>query len=293
MKVTVSAPAKINLMLDILGKREDGYHELWMIMQSIDIADEITVATAKGSSIKITCSVSELPTDEHNIAHKAALAFFAGANLPVHGIEIHIEKKIPFAAGLAGGSADGAAVLLALNYLFGAGLSMEELCSIGLSVGADVPFCLMGGTRIAQETGGKLTQLPPMPDCTIVLGKPEQGVSTALAYIQYDHYPHECRHPDQNGMVKCIEEGDLDGMGRLVNNVFEQFIDVPDRVSIKTVMRRNQALGVCMSGSGPTVFGLFRDTTDAEKCAQELGGLLPDVFVCRPLSHGCQLVQKQ
>lgn len=289
MKITVKAAAKINLMLDILEKLPNGYHSLWMIMQSVGVYDRVTVEKKTSGEITISCSEEDIPTDERNIAYKAAEKFFDFCGEEDRNIHINIEKKIPHAAGLAGGSADGAAVITALNSLYEKNLPVKKLCQIGVKVGADVPFCIQGGTMLAQDIGQVLSQLPDIPSCFFVLAKPQQGVSTAEAYAAVDSI--SLRHPDAHTMFRSVVDGDLEGIAKSLGNVFEQAVDVHERVPIKEIMRKNGAIGCCMSGSGPTVFGMFRNRGCAVKCAQELSEKIKGltVNVCAPAEYGCEI----
>lgn len=286
MKITAYAPAKINLFLDIIGKLDNGYHSLFMVMQSVSLEDIVTVEETTQTGIFLTCSDERLPTNEKNIAYKAAKKFFDSIKKEPN-VKIHIEKKIPFEAGLAGGSADAAAVIVALNEICKAGLSKRELCEIGLSVGSDVPFCIVGGTQLSQNTGGVLSELKPLKECFIVLAKPEKGVSTAEAYAAADStYLYR---PDSMRMLDACEKGDFDGMCNYAGNVFEQVIEVAERVEIKEKMRTCGARLYQMSGSGPTVFGLFDDEESAGKCAEMLKEICPDVYVTKPVDRGILL----
>ncbi len=285
MKITVYAPAKINLFLDIIGRLDNGYHSLFMIMQSIGLSDKITLEESESNGIFLACSDSRLPGDEKNIAYKAAVAFYEKTGLEPK-IKISIEKRIPFAAGLAGGSADAAAVIVGLNEIYKTNLSQRELCKIGLSVGSDVPFCIVGGTCLSQNTGGVLSPLEPLKDCFIVLAKPEAGVSTAEAYAAADNtYLYR---PDSMRMLDACEKGDFEGICRYAGNVFEQVIEVADRVEFKRIMRKHGCSLCQMSGSGPTVFALFENKENAENCAEELKKICPNVFVTKPVSHGSE-----
>ncbi|MGN1203235.1 MAG: 4-(cytidine 5'-diphospho)-2-C-methyl-D-erythritol kinase, partial [Eubacterium sp.] len=286
----VKAYAKINLLLDIVATRTDGYHDLFMIMQSIGLYDTVTVTRTKSKKITITCNIDDIPLDEKNIAYKAASAFFSSTKIKNSGINIDIFKRIPHAAGLAGGSADGAGVLVALNELTGAGLSEDELCDIGVKIGADVPFCIKGGTLLAQGIGDVLNKVKPLKKCYILIAKPDVGVNTGYAYSQFD----ECgkvHTPDKLGMLCAMQNRDLADIASRMENVFEQFIDVANKVEIKSIMRDNGALGVCMSGSGPTVFGIFDDKEKAEKSAAELKKFAKDIAVTTPVSKGCRIVK--
>lgn len=282
----VKAAAKINLMLDIVNKRPDGYHDLFMIMQSVDLFDDVTVELTESKKIVLTCNVKDIPVDQRNIAYKAALAFFNATKIKDCGVKIHVEKCIPFAAGLAGGSADGAAVIVALNELLKTNLTEKELCKIGVTVGADVPFCIVGGTLLAQGIGDVLSDLKPLPECYIVLAKPEYGVDTAKAYSHYDKCDW-CYKPDKLAMLTAVMDEDLNKISTFLSNSFEQFVEVPDRVHIKSVMTECGALGSCMSGSGPTVFGIFDSKERAKTCKKALSEFVKDVFVCRPAKKGC------
>lgn len=289
MKIRVKAYAKINLLLDICAKRNDGYHDLLMIMQSVGIYDTVTVERIKGRETEISCNIDSIPLDERNIAYKAAQAFFSAAKIrkPSRGIHIDIIKRIPHAAGLAGGSADGAAVLVALNQLYQTDLSEEALCRIGASIGADVPFCITGGTLLAQGIGEVLSKVKPLKRCYIVLAKPEFGVNTGKAFSQFDSFG-KTHTPDCLGMLCAVQRRDLAEIGARLENVFEQFIEVPDRVYMKEIMRQNGALGACMSGSGPTVYGIFDRKESAQKAAQELQPFAKDICVCLPVNKGCR-----
>lgn len=284
--IKVIAPAKINLFLDILGQLENGFHSLFMVMQSVDLCDEITVDKGNGG-IALTCSDARLPQDGRNIAYKAAAAFFEATKIEPNAV-ITIEKKIPFEAGLAGGSADAAAVIVGLDCLYGTNLSVKAMCDIGLTVGSDVPFCIKGGTCIAQNRGEVLSEVKPLRDCFIVLAKPEKGVSTAAAFAAADN--SYIYHPDSIRMLDACSNGDFDGICKYAGNVFEQVIEVVERVGIKEVMRNHGSVLYQMSGSGPTVFGIFNNIQDAENCADELKKEYKDVFVTRPVGHGAKVI---
>jgi 4-diphosphocytidyl-2-C-methyl-D-erythritol kinase len=254
-----------------------------MVMQSIGLCDEITLEKNGLGEIFLTCSESRLPADKRNIAYKAAVAFFEATNIETD-VTIGLKKRIPFEAGLAGGSADAAAVIVGLNELYCTGLSEFELCEIGLRVGSDVPFCIAGGTCLSQNTGGVLSRLKPLADCYIVLAKPEAGVSTAEAYAAADNA--RIYRPDSMRMLDACEKGDFEGICKYAGNVFEQVIEVADRVEFKRIMRKHGCSLCQRSGSGPTVFALFDSEEDANNCANELKELCPNVFVTAPVSHG-------
>lgn len=286
----IKAYAKVNLMLDILGKLPNGYHNLWMIMQSVSLHDTITVTKNDSKKITLTCSKEGIPTDEKNIAHKAARAFFETTGIENCGIHIDIEKCIPSEAGLAGGSADGAAVIKALNELFNTKLAERELCRIGKKVGADVPFCIVGGTCLAQNIGEVLSPLEDIPQCYFVLAKPKMGVSTKEAYDSFDNAQY-IKKPHKDEMLIAAASGNFDEMCRLAANVFEQVIEVPERVDIKKIMRESGAKLSLMSGSGPTVYGIFEDEKDAKVCAEKLQSITKDVFLATPVLQGTEIIE--
>ena len=264
--IKVTAPAKINLFLDILGRLDNGFHSLFMVMQSVDLCDEITVSKGNGG-IALTCSDSRLPQDERNIAYKAAAAFFKATDIEPDAV-ITVEKKIPFEAGLAGGSADAAGVIVALDKLYGTALKEKDIIAIGSKVGADVPFCALGGTMLAQYTGTVLSHLPDLSEKYIIIVKPDQDVSTGKAYAAFDT-AERVRHLDTKGMLLACIRGDWKTISEKIGNVFEQFIEVTDRTVIKGIMRKHNCLCCCMSGSGPSIFGVFEDKNEAEKYGLE------------------------
>ena len=268
MKLTVNAPAKINLFLDIVGRLDNGYHSLFMIMQAVGLADTVTVEAAE-SGIELSCSEPRLPCGEKNIAYKAAKAFFEATGVK-GGVRLHIDKRIPFEAGLAGGSADAAATLVGLNELYGLPLSERELCEIGLRVGS--------------------SYLKPLKQCSIVISKPVKGVSTAEAYSAADSV--YLYHPDSMRMLDACERGDFGGICRYAGNVFEQVVEVVERVEIKRIMREEGAALAQMSGSGPSVFALFEDEAAAARCAERLRPICPQTYVTYPLERGAAVIKK-
>lgn len=290
MEVKVKVYAKINLMLDIVNRRNDGYHDLFMIMQSVSVYDTITVTENKSKSISITCNIDDIPLNNKNIAWKAAEAFFEATKKKNKGINIDIVKRIPHAAGLAGGSADGAAVLVALNKIYKTELSETALCRIGVKIGADVPFCITGGTLLAQGIGDILSKVKPLRKCYVLLAKPDFDVNTAFAYKQFDLFG-KTHTPDKLGMLCAVQSRDLDAVCSKMENVFEQFIEVPNRINIKEVIKTNNAKGFCMSGSGPTVFGIFENKEDAVKASEELKEYAKDIMICKPVNKGCKIVE--
>lgn len=226
MKINVKAYAKINLILDIIGKRNDGYHLLKMVMQSVDLFDSVSVSEdGDMGQIELQCTNDEVPKDESNIAWRAAKEFFAYTGVENPGIKIKIKKRIPLDSGLAGGSADGAAVILALDKLFRCDLSEEDLTEIGLKVGSDVPFCIEGGTMLVEGTGGIISPLPDIPDCFILLAKPQWGMSTKEAYLRFDE-GEEYRHPDVQRMVDAVCSSDLEEIAKSADNILNRQADL-------------------------------------------------------------------
>ncbi|HZK21884.1 MAG TPA: 4-(cytidine 5'-diphospho)-2-C-methyl-D-erythritol kinase [Oscillospiraceae bacterium] len=282
-KMTVKANAKINLILDVTGTLKNGYHSIFTIMQSIDLYDTVSASLNETGEINLLCS-KPIPCDERNTAYKAAQLFFSKTGIK-YGADIEIEKEIPVSAGLAGGSTNAAAVLALLNVMTGKNLSVAELCSIGAEIGADVPFCLVGGTALCQDIGSVISVLPDLPECFIVLAKPPQGVSTKKAYAEFDRAPW-IRRPKNELMLNAAVRQDLKEIALYCANVFEQVIDIPKRVDIKHIMREAGALASCMSGSGSTIFGIFDNKDKAKKCALLLKQVVPDVFITTPQKNG-------
>lgn len=280
-RLTVPAPAKLNLSLDIVGVREDGYHLLHMIMQTIDLCDQIVLERA--DEISLTCNLPELPCDERNLAVRAARVFFERTGLP-GGVRMTLDKNIPHGAGMGGGSADAAAVLKGLNELCGTDLSQQELCEIGLRLGADVPFCIVGGTQLAEGVGERLTPLPPLPDCFLLVAKPEQGVSTPEAYRAYDRLTGVL-HPDTAELTGLLSRGDLSGFCARMENVLEPAVPLPEIQQIRAEMLAAGALGSRMTGSGSAVFGVFTQEQPALVCKKNLKKRFSQVYLCRPCKN--------
>ena len=285
--ITVAAPAKINLTLDVTGRREDGYHTIVSVMQAISLFDRISVDT-DGPGIRVCASDARLPDGPGNTAYRAAQVFFDVLGRPA-GATIHIDKRIPLQAGLAGGSADAAGVLVALNRAAGEPFSLSALCSLGAAVGADVPFCLRGGTALAQGTGTDLTPLPALPDCLIVVAKPDVGISTADAYRRVDTVPITV-HPDSAAMATFLRERRLRPAAAAIGNVFEEALDLKEVAALRAILVASGMLGGGMSGSGSAVFGLFDESEAASSCAARLEACGAAVFVCRPYAHGPTVV---
>lgn len=268
----VPAYAKINLTLDVLGKRPDGYHELRMVMQTVSLADAVRVETGTVDGLRVSTNLSFLPNNEKNLAAAAALRFREATGLDLGGLTIRIEKHIPVCAGLAGGSSDAAAVLRALNTLTGANLPPEKLAEIGETVGSDVPYCVLGGTALAEGRGERLTQLPPLPPCWVVLCKPDFSVPTPKLFAQLDSVKLR-RRPDTAGLTAALAAGDLRGAAMRMYNVFEDVLPPQRRrmvEEVKTALIGAGALGASMSGTGPTVFGFFSGEAAARAAWEEL-----------------------
>ncbi len=277
--------AKLNLTLDVLSRRDDGYHDLEMIMQSVSLYDSVAVRIGTGEGITTISNARHIPNDDRNIVVKSAKAFCEATGIDCGGIHIAVEKKIPSSAGLAGGSADGAAVLRLLNELCDAKLSDEMLCDIGVKVGSDIPFCLMGGTRVARAKGEAMSEIAPMPDCHIVISKPWRGMSTKAVFTEIDSHPIP-KHPDTDAMVSAIESGDIHGLCNNVYNVFEPVVsgEIADISTIKVMLRNYGALAAAMTGSGSAVFGIFDKKENAQIAKNELGGRFEETFLVRPVS---------
>ena len=281
----VKAHAKINLGLNVVKRLPDGYHQVRMIMQSIGLCDELTL-TPKGEGLSLSTDSAELTTDESNLVCKAARLMLQKYHIS-GGIHVHLQKNIPIAAGLAGGSSDAAAVMRGINELFGLGLPLSRLMEDGVSIGADVPYCIMGGTALAEGIGEKLTSLPPLPDCHILLVKPDISVSTKYVYEHLDRedsYPH----PDIDQMTQAVRAGRLADILKLLGNTLET-VTAADHPVIASLKERMSALGAggsLMSGSGPTVFGIFRDKDSAESARRQMTQENPEkqIFLTAPVS---------
>lgn len=277
----ILAHAKLNLTLDVLGKRPDGYHDLRMIMQSVELADTLTLTRNDTGELRVSTNLHFLPNNEKNLAAQAALRWWERENAVPCGLDINIEKHIPVCAGLAGGSSDAAAVLRALNQMEDVRLSPERVAGIGMRVGSDVPYCVMGGTALAEGRGEVLTPLPPLPKCWVVLCKPEFSISTPALFAKIDSVRLRCR-PDTQGAIAALERGDLAGVARRMYNVFEDTLPERQRArvnDIKNALIQCGALGASMSGTGPTAFGLFDDKALAQEARERLSDFGGEVFL--------------
>lgn len=266
-ELTVEARAKVNLTLDVGAKRPDGYHNVETVMQTVSLSDIVDIRMTKTGEIRVMSTRADLPTDLHNLAGKAANAFLDHVGYHNIGVEVNITKRIPDRAGLAGGSADAAAVIRGLDKLLGTGLTDAELYALAASVGSDVPFCLYGGTALATGRGEVLTQLPELPECGILLVKPEFSVSTPALFAALDGR-RVSRRPDNEKARKALGDGDLRALAGCLGNVFEEALEDEERrmvVDIKFALMAAGALGACMTGTGSAVFGIFSTVKDAEK----------------------------
>lgn len=286
MEICEKAYAKLNLTLDVLGTLPDGYHEMKMVMQSVSLCDDVFVALNDSGEVTMESNFGFLPCDGRNIAVKAAQSFFAKAGLGSAGAHIRLQKRIPVGAGMAGGSTDAAAVLRALNRLYGTGFSRETLEELGGALGSDVPFCIAGGTRLATGRGEVLSPLPPMPDCGLVICKPRFSIKTPELFARIDSRSSRI-HPDTDGMIAALEAQDVQGIARRMYNVFEDVL--PRRCGeigiIKNRLLDAGALGAVMTGTGSAVFGIFDDLAAAKTAAVQLGEHYRECFAAQPVGE--------
>ena len=283
--ITEKAYAKLNISLDITGKRSDGYHDMLMVMQTVSLCDEIRIELRENVPSSARTNLHYIPEDDRNLAVRAANAFFAAAGISGVGAVMTVRKVIPVCAGMGGGSSDAAAVLRGLNKLTGAALPREKLLGIAEEIGSDVPFCVAGGTALASGRGEKLRALPPMPDCSFVIVKPEFSISTPELFRKLDFVRLRC-HPDTAGLCGALERGDLDGIVRRMYNVFE---DAPDRrmsyvAEIKSRLLDLGAMGAIMTGTGSAVFGVFSDAAAAASARAALSGEYKSCFTAKPVA---------
>lgn len=280
--IIVYAAAKLNLTLDILGRRPDGYHLLDMVMQTVSIYDTLMLTPTQQLGIELHCDRDGIPRGKDNTVQKAARLFYQHAGISSGGIRIQMLKRIPDQAGMGGGSADAAAILRAMNRIYKTGFALEELCELGLQIGADVPFCLCGGSMRAEGIGEVLTPVSPMPRCYFVVCKPEVSVSTAAAFAQADRdgaaYPRFTP-----SMLEALNTGDLPQVADCLGNSFTLALPLPQIETLRQAFLTMGALGACMTGSGSAVFGIFSERISAEHCREELRKTYQHVFVCEPV----------
>ena len=272
MKIELQAYGKVNLGLDVLRRRPDGYHEVKMIMQTVKLHDTLTFETVDEDVIVLSTNADELPVNEDNLVYKACRMLKQEYQI-TRGIRVFLQKELPVAAGMAGGSADAAAALIGMNKIFDLQIPKHKLMEYGVKLGADVPYCIMRGTALSEGIGEILTELPAPPQCHLVIAKPQISVSTKAVYgkLRVNELAPE-EHPDIDGMTEAIRNGDLDGVISRLGNVLETVTipDHPEIARIKSMMMENGACGSLMSGSGPTVFGIYKDRELAEKTCQAL-----------------------
>lgn len=281
--ITVSAPAKINLMLDVTGRRSDGYHTLDTVMQSISLCDTVEIFSNGSGAVTVDCTDKSVPCGEYaekNIAFKAAMAFYSCTGISDVGLHISIEKRVPSQAGLGGGSSDGAAVIAGMNMLYGTGLSDSQLCGIGAKVGADVPFCIIGGTKLCKGIGEVISPAPQLEDCFIVIGKGSGGISTAEAYKKID-----CLS-SSNEQNSLMYDGTICSLKKMCGNIFETVTETKDVSEIKKICAECGSAYSAMSGSGSAVFGLFREQREAVNCSLSLKEQNFFAEICKPLTYG-------
>lgn len=278
------AYAKLNLTLDVLGKRSDGYHDLKSVMQTVSLYDQIELDLETGAPWKIICGREDIPCDERNLAWKAAKIFCDAVQKDPGGITIRIEKHIPSGAGMGGGSADAAAVLRALNRFYGDPVSMEELAELGAKIGSDVPFCVVGGTVMCEGRGEIMRRLKDCPRCVIVGCKPEFSVSTPVLFKKIDSV-EIMKHPDNDAMERSIVSGDVQNIAREIYNVFDPVVseDHPEISHIKSVCMGHGAYASQMTGSGSVVFAVMPDIESAKKAEEELKQTYSQVFIAEPV----------
>ncbi len=280
-KIELFAHGKVNLALDVLGRRPNGYHDVKMVMQSLQIYDKVKIEKVPKQGIEVRTNLKDLPVDQNNLAYKAADMLVKEFGIK-DGILIRLEKHIPVAAGMAGGSTDCAAVLVGMNEIFDLGLDEQGLRDRGVKLGADVPYCIMQGTVLAEGIGEELSRLPAMPKCYVLLAKPPVGVSTKMVYEKLDAYDGYA-HPNVDGVIEGLTEQDLKKITDNMGNVLEQVtVDVhPEITRIEELMKEQGALNAMMSGSGPTVFGIFDQKQTAKKAMQVMkaSGLANEIHV--------------
>ena len=287
--VTVLAPAKLNLALDVVGTLPNGYHDLDMVMQAIDLQERLVLRRSPYLNLRMPGSF--VPVNNKNTAIKAALAFFDYTGL-LAGVDITIHKAVPVRAGMAGGSADAAGVLVGMNELYGAKLSMSELCAIGATIGADVPFALMGGTCRVRGVGDMLKPLPPCPDCRFVVVMPSIGVSTPEAFQRYDQMGSPV-HPDCERQEAAVRAGDLAAICAAAGNALEHCSGAQETPAICAKLNEHGALTSQMTGSGAAVFGVFDGEDAARAAVQALQGSYKQVYLCRPVRGGAQVLPEK
>lgn len=284
--LSLLAAAKINLTLDILGQRKDGYHLMQMVMQSVSLFDHVTISLTNEQGIQLFCDRPDVPCDGHNIAWKAAECFYRAIEKEA-SVSIEIQKNIPSEAGLAGGSADGAAVLIGLNRLHGDPLSVSTLCEIGLTIGADLPFCIVGGTQLTEGIGERLTALPPLPNGWFVIAKPPEGVATGPCFKRFDALPSDkVVHPETLKMLKALEGQNFAAAASHMGNILERAAHCPGVERMRRLMEAYHPLGCCMTGSGSAVIAAFETEEAAQNCLAAVKKADAQGFLVIPVRSG-------
>ena len=280
------AYAKLNLSLDVTGRRADGYHDLAMLMQTVSLCDELRLRFREDGQVRAGSNLRFIPSDERNLAVRAALRYLEAVGDPGRGLQIELRKQIPVGAGMGGGSADAAAVLRALNRIYENRLNRRELEELAQQIGSDVAFCVAGGTALAEGRGEKLTDLPDLPDCCFVICKPSFSISTPELYKKLDSAPVRI-HPDTPGLLTAVREGDLSALCRRMYNVFEEIDDRRLRTvaELKSRLLDHRAMGAMMTGTGSAVFGVFRHAEEAEAACAALRGTVPFCCTARPVGR--------
>lgn len=284
-QITIKAPAKINLFLNITGVRPDGYHDLQTVMQAVDLYDTVTVSLTSSPGIILSCGPGA-PSDESNIAWRCAGALLDYINRPDTSLHITVEKQIPMQAGLGGGSADGAAVLAALNYLLESKLPLTELTGIGKTMGADIPFCLLGSAAFAEGIGEKLTVTDPVPPCSLAVVKPPFGISTKEAFSRFDRAEVSLNSPTADSLLQALQHRDLTAVGNSMFNLLECCCGDSRIETIKQALLSRGALGALMTGSGSAVFGIFENDAQAGNAIRSMDKNLGAFYLCHPVTHG-------
>ena len=280
------AYAKLNLSLDVTGRRADGYHDLAMLMQTVSLCDELRLRFREDGQVRAGSNLRFIPSDERNLAVRAALCYLEAVGDPGRGLQIELRKQIPVGAGMGGGSADAAAVLRALNRIYENRLNRRELEELAQQIGSDVAFCVAGGTALAEGRGEKLTDLPDLPDCSFVICKPSFSISTPELYKKLDSAPVRI-HPDTPGLLTAVRAGDLSALCRRMYNVFEEIDDRRLRTvaELKSRLLDHRAMGAMMTGTGSAVFGVFRRPEEAEAACAALRGTVPFCCTARPVGR--------
>lgn len=289
--LVVGAPCKVNLSLDITGVRQDGYHHLRSVMQTVGLYDYLLISESDYRGVFIECDREQLSCDTTNTAFRAAKAFFSAAGIGKYAVKLEIIKNIPMQAGLGGGSSDAAAALIGLNEMFQTGFSVDALCKIGLQVGADVPFCIQGGTMLCEGVGEVFTPVRALDeDCFILIAKPEKGISTLSSFKKYDRYQGERYHPDTEALLAALQAGNLAACAQKLGNVLEQVSGLPEIGRFKEEMLSFGALGASMTGSGSAVIGIFDNKRAVRRAYRKLMDNASAIFITQPVPFGARVM---